>query len=506
MRAILAGIIFVGVIFAGLLGAQQPTLNQKLQPRYAEAIDAYNAGRLAQAKSLLEKLLTDHPDYYRGYSAYWDSVARTEDAEARRKVAERDLKLFEKAPVERRDPEFYRNFIAGYKILGNNQRIGEIEAECIAKFPRGNLAQQKRLEAARDAKDPAKAAELYAAYMKEFDENTSWTSLAARDRFTIITEHPDRFDPQQLAGAAEEFEYRSKRFVQVFGNPYQHLEVLINIVKSLMERSPESALNYARRGLAFVQEQWPSSPEIKESYRVQFWPLMMQAHLARKEWKQAVSFGAALVREIEAGAVPDAIMAKMDESKIRLDYASALENEGSLETARVQREVAASPEKNRQRRELQIRQALLARRQQRPAPPFTLKDLEGKMVSLADFRGKAVVLAFWATWCGPCIGELDEMKSVFEQYKKRPEVAILTVSTDTEKDAVPKLAKERGYVFPILLSDGSIEEPYSTQSIPQLYVIDPAGAIQFHETGYIRDEFYRKKLDWMIEAVTKPGV
>jgi hypothetical protein len=94
------------------------------------------------------------------------------------------LKLFEQAPPEKRDEDFYNNFRQGCEILQNNRRIAEIDAECMKKFPRGRLAQFKRLEAARALQkdDPVQAAALYAAYLKDFDENISWTQPAAVNR------------------------------------------------------------------------------------------------------------------------------------------------------------------------------------------------------------------------------------------------------------------------------------------------------------------------------------
>jgi peroxiredoxin len=482
--------------FAMLLTAQSPP-----RERYAEAIKALNEGRPNDGKALLEKLLADHPDYYRGYSVFWRAVGLTQNSETRKTTVERDLKLFEQAPTEKRDEDFYNNFRAGYQILQDNRRVAEVDAECINKFPRGLLAQSKRLDAAKASQqdDPIKSAALYAAYMKEFEENVSWVQLAAANRFRIVRDHPDQFDLRLLASAAEETEYRSRQFIGKFGNPASHFGQMIEIVNALVERDPEMTLNYARRGIAFVQEQWPKTDQIKDSSRIAFWPLMIRAHLALKEWKPAATIAEALVRELEADKTSRPLLSEKEEVTVRLNYATALENIGALELARVQREVADNPGRNREQRERQVREALLARRQQRIAPPFTLRDLAGKTVTLEQFRDRTVVLIFWATWCGPCIGELDELKTLYDRYKQDPSVALVTISTDADKELVPKLAAERGYTFPILHSDGSIEEPYRTQSIPQLYVIDRAGRIRFHESGYSRDGFYARKLDWMID-------
>ncbi len=153
-----------------------------------------------------------------------------------------------------------------------------------------------------------------------------------------------------------------------------------------------------------------------------------------------------------------------DETRIRKLYAEALQNTGFREAARVQRELAADPSRSRKRREDQLRAALITAEQRRPAALFRLKDLNGNMISLMELRGKAVVLTFWATWCGPCIAELEEWKTAWGKYRDNTNVAMLAISTDSDKGGAPGFAKERGYQFPILLTDGTIEEPYKTQS------------------------------------------
>jgi peroxiredoxin len=112
------------------------------------------------------------------------------------------------------------------------------------------------------------------------------------------------------------------------------------------------------------------------------------------------------------------------------------------------------------------------------APDFTLLNLEGKQVSLKDYRGKVVFLNFWATWCEPCKKEFPEMEKVYEEYKDKG-LTILAVSIDVGGDKeVKAFAEKMGATFPILLStQGTITDAYWTWGTPTSYLIDRDGHI-----------------------------
>ena len=127
-----------------------------------------------------------------------------------------------------------------------------------------------------------------------------------------------------------------------------------------------------------------------------------------------------------------------------------------------------------------------------PAPDFTLTTLEGKEVSLSDYKGKKVILNFWATWCPPCKAEMPHMQEYYEQYHEKENVEMLAVNLstiDNGKEAVEKFAEEYGLTFPIPLDEeGTQGTVYQAQTIPTSFMVDTNGIIQHKIIGPMNKE------------------
>lgn len=113
------------------------------------------------------------------------------------------------------------------------------------------------------------------------------------------------------------------------------------------------------------------------------------------------------------------------------------------------------------------------------APNFLLKDSEGFNVTLDQFRGKVVLLNFWATWCGPCKIEMPAMERLYRSFSRK-EFEILAVSTDAQGAAVTRpFQREAGFTFPVLHdADFRIGLRYGARTLPMTFLIDRNGVIR----------------------------
>jgi len=104
------------------------------------------------------------------------------------------------------------------------------------------------------------------------------------------------------------------------------------------------------------------------------------------------------------------------------------------------------------------------------APDFTLNDINGKKVNLSEFKGKAVLLNFWATWCGPCRAEMPSLNNLYNEYKDK-DFVVLAVSVDTSEKPVKSFARELKLTFPILMDkDKAVSfDEYAVLGLPTTF-------------------------------------
>ena len=124
-----------------------------------------------------------------------------------------------------------------------------------------------------------------------------------------------------------------------------------------------------------------------------------------------------------------------------------------------------------------------------PAPDFKVTDLDGREVNLKDYRGKVVVLDFWATWCGPCKSSFPGMKEAVEKYSKDNGVQFLFVNSwervKDKKSNAEEFIKKNNYPFHVLLDENnSVIEKYGVSGIPTKFFIDKNGEIRFKSIGF----------------------
>jgi cytochrome c biogenesis protein CcmG/thiol:disulfide interchange protein DsbE len=131
----------------------------------------------------------------------------------------------------------------------------------------------------------------------------------------------------------------------------------------------------------------------------------------------------------------------------------------------------------------------------KPAPDFVLQDGEGRDVKLSDFRGKVVLLNFWATWCGPCKIEMPWFVDFQRQYTDQG-FTVLAISLDEEGwEVVRPFTEEHKLNFPVLLgSDETAEQFGGVAALPTTFIIDQEGRIFSTHMGLVSKSDYEDEI------------
>ena len=140
------------------------------------------------------------------------------------------------------------------------------------------------------------------------------------------------------------------------------------------------------------------------------------------------------------------------------------------------------------------------------AHDFTLEGLkEGTSIHLADYKGKVVILDFWATWCPPCRRELPILQKIYEEYNdkdknKNKGFVFIAVNSREDRDAVQRYIEKEGFTFPVALdNDGKVGDLYKVEAYPTMVLIDKKGKIFKTVVGLEHRKAIEKSLNKLLE-------
>ena len=140
-----------------------------------------------------------------------------------------------------------------------------------------------------------------------------------------------------------------------------------------------------------------------------------------------------------------------------------------------------------------MKSSLVKLNQQVPEFSFTYKD--GKSIKLSDYKGKVILINFFATWCGPCMKEMPYIqKDLWEKLKNNDKFIILSFGRDHSQEEVNKFIESKKFTFPIFADkDKSIYNLFATKYIPRNYLIDSKGKVIYASTGFSEKELEELK-------------
>ncbi|PHQ29102.1 TlpA disulfide reductase family protein [Leeuwenhoekiella nanhaiensis] len=406
--------------------------------------------------------------------------------------------------------EEYQKLITIYQIKRDQSKTDSIQAIFMEKYPKSQIAQNAYVSKMRGAKNP----EEKLALLEEFNEKVGTDGTQKNFLYRSLAES------YLNAGDTENF----KKYMEMAGDDSSKASTLNNIAWGYAESGEnlDLAEELSKKSLAIIEAEKSNKPEYYTAR--QYANNMKSTRAMYSDTYALILFKQGKVQEaiaVQEDAVADPTSPDVYERYIQflaadeqyqkiVEKAAELVKDGKattktkeyLATAYANTEQEESFESYLSSLEQVAHDKALAELKKEmldeEAPQFSLKNLEGEEIALADLKGKTVVLDFWATWCGPCKVSFPGMQKAVTKYADNENVEFLFIDTwestsgEAREKGVSDFIKQNNYTFNVLMDtpeeEGSrkydVVSAYEVDGIPTKFVVGPDGKIKFKAVGF----------------------
>ena len=385
-----------------------------------------------------------------------------------------------------------------------NSTSDSVQTVIKKKFPNGILIRNAEVSKIYDQKDPQKKEILFNAWIKKFSperlgsdivydyarQAVGWAWAEAGNsqkalEYAELLENPV-WRGEGMAGIAATLKQKGD-----IANAGILLQKAISHVENFLKGKDENdrSVGFARAGFSSYCNSYADILYQQKRYD-EAWTYLNKSPKPRQD-QTYINILIALGRNLEAFRCLDALVSKGQggtEATAQLKALYVKLNGSDVGYSQYMSSMNEAVEKERH-------ETLVKSMINEPAPMFSLKDVDGNVVSLADYKGKVVILDFWATWCGPCKKSFPAMQMAVNKYKDDPNVKFLFIHTWEKEDNPTKSAidylKENNYSFKLLMDlkdpvtkTNKVIESFKVTGIPTKFVIDGKGNIRFKVTGF----------------------
>jgi len=493
--------------------ADKPIAGSQSALAYYSIREGSRYGITADEKDVEQTLKNDleaHPALKKDWQApYLQMLYESNEAEGKKGIENYLSSLSQKEDKTEAD---YASMMTFYRMTNQQSQSDSIKSLAIEKFPKGKSANMEIVNKFGQEQDLDKKIAIYNDYKSNVGKTGDFPNYMASN---IASAYYTKNDMENFEKYSSMVDDKASKAVSLNNMAWglaergEHLDRAANMSKTSLDLISELKDDPKDKPDFYTQKQYENSLESSYSMYADTYALIL---FKQGKVKEAITYqekahdpkhrdaeaNQRFIEYLMADQQYDQVQSKAETfikdgygtAKIKADYEIAYEK-ANPEATDFDKKLEALEKEAHKTQVAEVKKTML----DEEAPTFTLKDTQGKVISLEALKGKTVILDFWATWCGPCKASFPGMQQVVTKYKDDDNVVLLFVDTfergENREKLVEDFIKDNDYDFHVVYDttiEGSnnfeVADKYDVTGIPTKVVIGPDGKLKFKAVGF----------------------